>query len=67
MQGSTTEAGIRQELKNDCLPIIFDEIENINLNAADRIEQILEMARIFEENDAKILKEELLENQYPTN
>lgn len=57
VQGSTTEAGIRQELKNDCLPIIFDEIENINLNAADRIEQILEMARISSsENDAKILK-----------
>lgn len=57
VQGSTTEAGIRQELKNDSLPIIFDEIENINLNAADRIEQILEMARISSsENDAKILK-----------
>ncbi len=57
VQGSTTEAGIRQELKNDSLPIIFDEIENINANAAERIEQILEMARTSSsENDAKILK-----------
>lgn len=57
VQGSTTESGIRQALKMDSFPIIFDEFENINKQSSERIEKILEIARTSSSgNDSKILK-----------
>jgi putative DNA primase/helicase len=43
--GSSTEAGIRQELKGDALPVLFDESESNNDREALRIQSILALAR----------------------
>lgn len=49
--GNTTEAGIRQTLKSDALPILFDEAEsNSNADAA-RIQSVLSLARISSTDD----------------
>jgi putative DNA primase/helicase len=43
-QGSSTEAGIRQSLKSDSLPIIFDEFETTAQNK-EKIASIIELMR----------------------
>ena len=45
VQGGTTEAGIRQRLKSDSRPIVFDESESEDLKAQSRIKMVLELAR----------------------
>jgi len=42
VQGFSTEAGVRQSLKSDALPVLFDEAER---GKDDRIGRILELAR----------------------
>lgn len=44
-QGGTTEAGIRQALKHDARPIMFDEAESEDASAARRMQSVLELAR----------------------
>lgn len=44
-QSSTTEAGIRQILQADALPVIFDEIEAKDEKSIARIRAILDLAR----------------------
>lgn len=44
-QGNSTEAGIRQKLRNDALPVIFDETESNNEREAMRVQNILSMVR----------------------
>jgi putative DNA primase/helicase len=44
-QGNSTEAGIRQKLKADALPVIFDESEQNNEQERKRIEGILALIR----------------------
>ena len=44
-QGSSSEAGIRQELKGDALPVLFDESESNNEREAMRIQSILALIR----------------------
>lgn len=44
-QGGTTEAGLRQSLKHDARPIIFDEAESEDASAQRRIQMVLELAR----------------------
>ncbi len=42
---NSTEAGVRQLLKNDAFPIKFDEIETEDREAAVRVQRIIELAR----------------------
>lgn len=44
-QGASSEAGIRQALKADALPVLFDESESTEENDAKRIQTILAMIR----------------------
>jgi putative DNA primase/helicase len=43
--GNTTEAGIRQKLKSDALPVVFDEAESNEKRDADRMQGVLSLAR----------------------
>jgi putative DNA primase/helicase len=45
VQSATTEPGIRQALRSDALPIIFDEAESENRRGQERMQSILEFAR----------------------
>lgn len=54
---NTTEAGIRQELKSDALPVIFDEFEGDSAQALTRCDRTLELARqASSESGASIVK-----------
>ncbi len=44
-QSSTTEAGMRQKMRQDAIPIILDEAEGETEGAKRRIQSILELAR----------------------
>ena len=43
--GSTTEAGVRQSLKADALPILFDEFETNDTKTAEKIASLIELMR----------------------
>lgn len=45
VQGSTTEAGIRQRLKQDARPIVFDEAESEDQHSQKRMQTVIELAR----------------------
>ena len=45
LQGETTEAGIRQTLRSDALPVLFDEAEGEDTRATDRLQRILALVR----------------------
>lgn len=45
VQGSTTEAGLRQRLRQDARPIVFDEAESEEQNSQRRVQLIVELAR----------------------
>lgn len=56
-QGNSSEAGIRQELKGDALPVLFDESESNNEKDAMRIQNVLSLVRqASSESQAKTLK-----------
>jgi putative DNA primase/helicase len=44
-QGNSTEAGVRQELKGDARPVLFDESESQTEREALRIQSVLAMVR----------------------
>lgn len=44
-QGSTSAAGIRQALRSDALPVLFDEAESNEKKAGERIAEVLELMR----------------------
>lgn len=44
-EGATSEAGIRQRLGSDGLPVIFDEAEKQDVRSDDRVQSILALAR----------------------
>jgi len=57
VQSATTEAGIRQSLRSDSLPIIFDEAESEDQKGRTRMQSILELARqASSEGGAGIIK-----------
>ena len=57
VQSATTEAGIRQTLRSDALPVIFDECESEDKKAQARIQSVLELARqASAESGAGIIK-----------
>jgi len=45
VQANSTEAGIRQRLKQDARPVVFDEAEGENQHARQRMQSVLELAR----------------------
>lgn len=45
VQGATTEAGLRQEIKQDARPVIFDESEGQTEADRHRIQRIMNLAR----------------------
>ncbi len=45
LQGGSTEAGIRQSVKADSLPIIFDEFENNGEASRERTQSLIELLR----------------------
>lgn len=56
-QGNSTEAGIRQTLKSDALPVVFDEGESNNAREADRMQNVLSLIRqSSSDSAAKTLK-----------
>lgn len=56
-QGDTSEAGLRQTLGLDSLPVVFDEAEGQDKNANDRIQAILSLVRqSSSDTGGKILK-----------
>ena len=56
-QSKTTEAGIRQKLNSDALPVIIDEFESEDLRDKARIGGILELTRqSFSQSGAVIVK-----------
>ena len=57
VQSNTTEAGLRQELKHDARPVLFDEAEGEDKAAQNRIQNVLELMRqASTESGAAILK-----------
>jgi len=57
VSSSTTSAGIRQKLRTDALPVIFDEFEADEVSDRQRIQSVLELARqAFSDSGAKIIK-----------
>lgn len=45
IEGNTSEAGIRQALQHDAIPVVFDEAEGETKQAHDRIQTVLQLAR----------------------
>lgn len=45
LQGGTTEAGVRQSVRADSLPIIFDEFETTTAATLDRTQNLIELLR----------------------
>jgi len=57
VQGATSEAGIRQTLKLDALPVVFDEAESEGGRGAGRFAGVMELARqASSDNGAAIVK-----------
>lgn len=56
-QGSSTEAGVRQELGSDAIPVLMDETESNDKREKQRIEGLLALARqSSSESQARTLK-----------
>lgn len=55
VQGETSEAGLRQTLKHDALPIIFDEAEGEDRKAQDRMQSVLALMRASSANDSGVM------------
>jgi putative DNA primase/helicase len=45
VQGETTEAGVRQLLKQDARPVVFDEAEGNDKRALERVQDVLSLMR----------------------
>ena len=57
IEGDTTEAGIRQHLGHDALPVVFDEFESERKKATDRVEDVMALVTMASsETGGKILK-----------
>lgn len=57
VQGNTSEAGIRGQLRSDALPVLFDEAEAENQRGIMRMEAVMELARqASSESGAGIVK-----------
>lgn len=55
--GNTSEAGIRQSIKADAIPVIFDEFETNNQRSSEKIEECIELMRAsWSDSDSYIIK-----------
>lgn len=43
--GGTTEAGIRQGIRHDALPVLYDELEKVDQRSDARVQSVLSLAR----------------------
>lgn len=55
VQSETTEAGIRQVLRHDALPVVFDEAEGNERKDIDRIQTILNLVRAASAEDTGMM------------
>jgi hypothetical protein len=43
--GASTEAGIRQMIKSDAVPVVFDEFETDDVRTSERVQSLIELMR----------------------
>jgi putative DNA primase/helicase len=55
-EGGTTEAGIRQRLRADALPVVYDEAERTDGRTEARIQSVIGLARSASSTGAETLK-----------
>jgi putative DNA primase/helicase len=55
VQGETSEAGLRQTLQHDALPVIFDEAEGADKRSQDRMQDVLGLMRSSSASDGGIM------------
>ena len=55
VQGETSEAGLRQTLKHDALPIVFDEAEGEDRKSQERMQDVLSLMRAASAFDGGIM------------
>lgn len=55
VQGETSEAGLRQTLGHDALPVVFDEAEGEDRRAQDRMQSVLSLMRASSSNDGGVM------------
>lgn len=55
VQGETSEAGLRQTLGHDALPVVFDEAEGEDRKSQDRMQSVLSLMRASSANDGGIM------------
>lgn len=53
--GSSTEAGIRQSLNGDAVSVIVDEAEGSDLKSRERIQKLIELARISSDDSSSMV------------
>jgi putative DNA primase/helicase len=57
VHGNTTEAGIRQRLVADAIPVVFDEFETTDQKTSERVQSIIDLMRVaWSDSNAAILK-----------
>jgi hypothetical protein len=57
VEGGSTEAGVRQKIKNNAVPVIIDEMEGMGQKDIERIQAIISTVRSSSsDNDAEVLK-----------
>lgn len=55
--GATSEAGVRQALKSDAIPVVFDEFETTGIGSSEKIQSCIELMRAaWSDSDAFIIK-----------
>lgn len=55
VQSETTEAGLRQLLQHDALPVIFDEAEGEDRRAGERMDNVMALMRAASSDDGGIM------------
>lgn len=55
VQGETSEAGLRQVLKHDALPVVFDEAEGADKKAHERMQSVLSLMRASSAEDGGVM------------
>lgn len=55
VQGETSEAGLRQTLGHDALPVVFDEAEGEDRKSQERMQSVLGLMRASSSNDGGLM------------
>lgn len=57
VHGNTTEAGIRQALRADAIPLLFDEFETTGKKSQEIVSSVIDLLRVaWSESDAMVVK-----------